>query len=173
MLKLFIAESIDGFIAGPGGSLDHLAAFDGIDYGYDRFVASVDAVALGRATFDAIYPTHGWTYPERLTGFVLTSRPLPEGVPANVVACPDLSALSGYPGPVFLDGGGRAIRHALERGLVDEARIFTLPILLGSGIRLFPDGAAGPGRWVSEEVERFANGVLLCRYRVETGPARA
>ena len=165
-MRLFIAQTIDGFIAGPGGSLDHLTAFNDTDYGYDSFIASADAVILGRNTFDAIYPKHGWAYPGRLPGAVLTSRALPANLPDNVIASDDIDDISTRFPNAFVDGGGQVIRALCDRNLIREARIFTLPILLGDGTRLFPTGAARLEPWTLLAVRRFANGAVMHHYAV-------
>ena len=165
-MKLFIAQSVDGFIAGPDGSLAHLERFGGNDYGSDAFVVPVDAVVIGRGTFDAIYPKHGWPYPPRLRGAVVTSRPLPEGVPDHVLGTADLDRIAAEFSGAYLDGGGVLIRQCLERGLVREARIFTLPLALGDGVRLFPRGRARVEPWTLLEAKAFPCGTVLHHYAV-------
>ncbi len=68
-MRLFIAQTLDGFIAGPGDGLGHLAPFEGNDYGYQQDLEAAEAVILCRRTFDLIVPQHGWTYPARLPGW--------------------------------------------------------------------------------------------------------
>lgn len=168
-MRLFIAQTIDGFIAGEGGALGHLEPFQGNDYGYEAHVASVGAVVVGRATLDAVFPTHGWPYPEGLPGVVMTSRPLPPGLPAHVRAETDPDAVAAAHPDAWIDGGGRTVRAFAGRGHLTGARIFTLPVLLGRGVRLFPDGAPGPGRWTLEEVRAHPCGTVEARWRVAPG----
>jgi dihydrofolate reductase len=163
-MKLFIAQTIDGFIAGEGGSLDHLNAFQGNEYGYDEYIKSVNAVVLGRASFDKIYPTHGWTYPPHVRGIVMTSRPLPDDVPSNVITATDAEAVAGEYPEAFLDGGGQTIRSFMERGFISEARIFTLPITLGRGVRLFLEGQAKISSWTLQNVKSFPCGTICSHY---------
>lgn len=165
-MKLFIAQTLDGFIAGRDDSLDHLDAFAGNDYGYDAFIASVDAVVIGRRTFDRIVPQHGWTYPAHVAGHVLTRRPLPDGLPPRVSAVTSLEAVAAVAPDAFLDGGADTIRQALERGLVRSARIFTLPIRIGAGIRLFEEAQPCRDRWTLESVRAFACGTTEASYRI-------
>lgn len=162
-MKIFIAQTIDGFIAGPDGSLDHLEAFMGNDYGYDAFIASVDAVVLGRRTFDSIYTDHGWTYPEGLPGIVITSRALPAGVPKNVSTATDIAAVAAKYPDAYVDGGV-TIRQSVDLDLVREARIFTLPLLLGSGSRLFPDAEHSLRTWTLVELKQFPCGTSMSHY---------
>ncbi len=145
-MKIFIAQSIDGYIAGPDGSLEHLETFADSDFGYDAFIAGVDGIVMGRTTFDSFYAAHGWPYPDHLRAMIVTHRPLPRGVPAQIRASADIAAVQAEFPDAYVDGGF-VINQFLARGAISEARIFTLPILLGSGIRLFPEGASGVERW--------------------------
>ena len=165
-MRLFIAQTLDGYIAGPGDSLDHLTPFHGNDYGYDAFVATCDAVAIGRTTFDRIVPTYGWTYPKGLSGRVITRRPLPEGLPSEVRGVASLAEAAAAGAAVFLDGGASVIRQALDQGLVKEARIFTLPTRIGAGTRLFQDGTPVSERWTLLEARTFSCGTIGASYRI-------
>lgn len=164
-MKLFIAQTLDGFIAGPNDSLDHLQPFHGVDFGYEGHVATVDAVVLGRRTFDAVFPKYGWTYPPHLPGVVLTRRPLPEGTPAQVSTATDLTEIARRHPDAYVDGGAETIRGFLEIGAIDEMRIFTLPIFLGQGVRLFPEGASLAGAWTLEAVRAHPENVVEAHYR--------
>lgn len=164
-MKIFIAQTIDGYIAGEGGSLDHLAPFQGNDYGYESMIAGVSAVVIGRATLDAIVPVHGWTYPPHVAGVVMTSRPLPPGLPPQVAAAADPDAVAARHPDAFVDGGAETIRQFIDRGLIAEMRLFTLPILLGAGIRLFAPGAPARQAWRLEATRSFPCGTVETRYR--------
>lgn len=164
-MKIFIAQTMDGFIAGKGGSLAHLEPFHGNDYGYDSMIAEVGAVILGRRTFDAIVPVHGWTYPPNLAGVVMTSRPLPPGTPPQVSTATDPEDIAARYPDAFIDGGAETIAQFLSRGLIREMRLFTLPILLGEGVRLFATDQAAPPRWQLEDVRSFPCGTVETRYR--------
>jgi dihydrofolate reductase len=165
-MRIFIAQTIDGFISGESDSLDHLEAFGGNEYGYGEMIAKVPAIVLGRRTFDAIFPKHGWTYPEGLPGVVVTNRPLPAGLPGNVTGESDLDAIAQrYPG-AFIDGGAMTIAAFLARGHVTSADIFTLPVLLGCGTQLFGD-AYSPGRpWRLASVRSYPCGTVRTSYTI-------
>ncbi len=145
-MKVFIAQSIDGYIAGPDGSLEHMEGFTDSDFGYDAFIAGVDGIVMGRTTFDAFYEAHGWPYPPELPAMIITHRPLPRGVPAGMRASEDLAAVQAEFPNAYVDGG-HVINQFLARGAIDEVHLFTLPILLGGGIRLFPEGGSGVEHW--------------------------
>lgn len=165
-MRLFVAQTLDGYLAGEDDSLDHLLPFQQNDYGYESMLAEVDAVIVGRRTLDRIHPSYGWPYPARLHGVVLTRRPLPAGLPANVVGVADPAAIaSRWPG-AFVDGGGRAIGAFLALGAVRRATLFTLPVRLGRGVRLFPERAPGCERWELVDVRRFPCGTVAADYRI-------
>src|SRR5208337_4445633 len=81
-VSVFIGTSVDGFIARPNGELDFLPPGGGEPHGYDEFIASVDAIVIGRKTFEKVLTFGAWPYGEKRV-VVLSSRTL------------DLSAVSG------------------------------------------------------------------------------
>src|SRR5260370_17190324 len=82
MVSIFIGASLDGFIARPNGDLDFLPPGGGEPHGYDEFIASVDAIVIGRKTFETVLTLGPWPYGDKRV-VVLSSRPV------------DLSAASG------------------------------------------------------------------------------
>ncbi len=142
---VFIATSLDGFIARPDGSLDWLndAAAGGDDYGFAAFMDSVDALVMGRNTFEFVLTTGAWAYGETPV-IVLTHRELvlPAGLPGRVEtrnASPEALAkeLSARDiTSVYVDGGS-TIQSFIRAGLVNRIIITRIPILIGSGIPLF------------------------------------
>lgn len=164
-MKLFIAQTLDGFIAGPNDSLDHLQPFHGVDFGYEAHLASVDAVVLGRRTFDAIFPQYGWTYPPAIAGVVMTRRPLPDETPSQVTTAVDPAEVARRYPNAFIDGGAETIRAFLEIGAVREMKLFTLPIFLGRGVRLFADGQPTPLDWTLKTVRSHPMNVIEAHYR--------
>lgn len=140
--RVYIAASVDGYIATPDGGVDWLGAFEGENYGYDAFFASIDTIVMGRASFDQVLGLGKWPYPGK-PSIVLTHREPPR---ADI---PDLHFMKGNIGPladeilarargdVWIMGGADTIRAFLEAGRVDTMEIFTMPVLLGRGIPLF------------------------------------
>ncbi len=145
-MKIYIAQTIDGYIGGPDGSIDHLKPFEGNDYGYDEFIASIDGLLMGRGTLDSFYYEHGWPYPDTLPTIIMTHRILPQGLPPHVKASESIEVAAELMPNAYVDGG-HVISQCLAKNLVREARIFTLPILLGTGIRLFPEDAYSVKKW--------------------------
>jgi len=181
-VSVYIATSLDGFIAGEDGALDWLESVQcpGEDYGYAAFLASIDAVVLGRRTFDQVRTFEAWPFPGRRTA-VLTHRPLPEDAPVEAwrgALRPHLERW-GVEGlrHVYLDGG-ETIRQALSESLVDRLTLSRIPVILGGGRPLF--AAPLPSTtWVHEATAAFPTGLVQSRYgRRETssesdGQARA
>ena len=152
-LSVFIATSLDGFIARAGGEIDWLERANatvpsGEDCGYSQFMTTIDALVLGRASFEKVCGFPEWPYGQ-LPVYVLSStlRQLPAGTPASVVllnAEPTevvrIIANAGHLN-LYIDGG-KTIQAFLSRRLISEITVTVIPVLLGSGLRLFGDLAA-------------------------------
>jgi len=142
-VSVFIGTSVDGFIARPNGDLDFLPTGGGEPHGYDEFIATVDALVIGRHTFETVLQFPSWPYGEKRV-VVLSSRPLdlspaPEatvehmsGEPAGIVA----ELASRGMNHLYVDGG-ITIQQFLRAGLVDRLVITRVPVLIGQGIPLF------------------------------------
>jgi len=168
-MKIYIAQTIDGYIAGPDGSLGHLDAFQDVDFGYDEFIASVDGLIMGRNTLEAFYDQHGWPYPDTLPAIIMTHRLLPRGMPDHVRTSESIEVAAKLYPNAYVDGG-HVIAQCLARDLVREARIFTLPILLGAGIPLFPEGPQTNSRWTLIKAKSYPCGTVENHYNI---PAKA
>ncbi len=141
--SVFIATSVDGFIARLDGALDWLPG-DGVeDHGYTEFFASVDALVIGRKTFETVLDFDQWPYGDKLV-VVLTSRPMDftapkgsrcefmNGMPREIV---DRLSERGLK-HLYIDGGV-TIQRFLAAGLIQQMTVTRVPVLLGSGIPLF------------------------------------
>jgi dihydrofolate reductase len=139
--SVFIGTSLDGFIARTDGALDFLPE-DPEPHGYEEFIASVDALVIGRKTYETVLGFDGWPYGERRV-FVLSTRPLADppagahvermsGAPADIV-----SALSARGVKHIYVDGGITIQRFLEAGVIERLIITRVPVLIGSGIPLF------------------------------------
>lgn len=146
-LILYIASSLDGFIAGPGDDLSFLDAVqrEGEDYGYTHFMESIDTVIMGRRTFDWVFRQIGGVpHPDKTT-YVITHTPKSD-IGKTSFFTGDLVTLvkqlkeGGTAGHIFCDGGASIIHHLLCNDLIDEIVLSIVPILLGNGIRLFENG---------------------------------
>ena len=169
--SVFIATSLDGFIARPDGGLDWLPGDDVEEHGYDAFMASVDALVLGRNTFDVVLGFGGWHYGTKPV-FVLTNRPLPAPPPAGAV----LEALRGSPQEIIAQLEARGFRHVyvdggltvqqfLRAGLIQRLIITRIPVLLGAGIPLFGSVPADI-RLRHVATRQFASGLVQSEYSI-------
>lgn len=166
-VSVYIATSLDGFIAREDGSLDWLMPFQiaDEDYGYNAFFASVDALVVGRATYETVLGFEGWPYAGKRV-VVMTHRPLTPrhgeraygGDPAALL---DALGAEGF-GHVYVDGGA-VIRQFLEAGLVDQLTLSIVPVLLGRGKPLF--GGTPEMRWQHVESRAYATGLTQLKYR--------
>lgn len=149
-IKTHIGVSLDGYIATPEGLPSILTSPDfesGRSHGHPEFIASCGAVVMGRNTFAPAVGSSHWPWPD-LRVFVLTSHPLPEGTPRDVVAADkpaellELMRAADFTGDVHLVGGQRTIDAFRGIGALDSFGVVTLPILLGGGMPLTPPGSA-------------------------------
>ncbi len=172
--SVFIATSVDGYIAREDGRIDWLHSVDrpGEDYGYQAFFDSVDGVVMGRTTYNAVLGFGGdWPFAGKRC-VVLTHRPPPpratESFSSETPA--DLVARLGREGlqHLYVDGG-TVIRQFLAAGLVDQLTLSLVPVLLGGGIRLFDAGAAELPL-VLEASRAFPSGLTQNRYRAARSP---
>lgn len=171
--RLYVAVSLDGYIATKDGGVAWLDPFAG-DYGYDAFFASIGTLVIGRATYDQVREMGAWPY-EGKPAWVLTSRALP-GAPEGVEIWPwGVAKLieqlrAGAGGDVWIVGGGKVVRGFLEADAIDEIELFVMPRLLGDGIRLFePTESFSALELV--DTHAYPDGVVRMRYRrvVEIG----
>jgi dihydrofolate reductase len=175
--SVFVGTSLDGFIARTDGSFDFLSAGGDEPHGYEEFMATVDALVLGRNTFETAHAFPSWPY-GKTPVFVLSSRALPP-VPAGAV----VERLSGDPSEIFANLSARGIGHVyvdggltiqafLRAGLVQRVVVTRVPVLIGAGIPLF--GATG-GRDIALRhvaTRSYAGGLVQSEYEVVGSTAK-
>ena len=144
-VSVFVGASVDGFIARSNGDLDWLPAGGGEPHGYEEFMASVDALVIGRKTFETVLAFEAWPYGDKHV-VVLSSRPVDlsaaaarggvveqmAGPPAEIVS--QLAASGAH--HLYVDGG-ITIQGFLRAGLVQRLIITRVPVLIGDGVPLF------------------------------------
>jgi dihydrofolate reductase len=142
-VSVFIGTSVDGFIARPNGDLDWLPAGGGEPHGYHEFIASVDAIVIGRKTFEKVLTFGAWPYGDKRV-VVLSSRPVDlsaagggmveqmAGPPPEIVS--QLAASGAH--HLYVDGG-ITIQGFLRAGLIERLIITRVPVLIGDGVPLF------------------------------------
>jgi dihydrofolate reductase len=166
-LKLFIAASLDGYIARPDGAVDWLWVDD--DYGYAELYDSVDVLLMGRRTYEQVL-TFGGDYPWRGKRSLVLSRAQAgrqESHASFVDTAPAalLAELRREPGGhIWLVGGAALVASFLEADLVDEIILSLHPILLGAGIPLFP-GATAERALQLLAVRSWPRGLVRLHYR--------
>jgi dihydrofolate reductase len=143
-IRIYIAQSLDGYIARPDGGIDWLRPFDDVDYGYGAFTREVGTVVMGRTSYEMAKGFGEWPYPT-MRSLVITSRPLDDAPPTVARVAGDIPRLvtalrAAGDKDVWIMGGAQTINGFLVAGAVDRIDLFTLPVLLGDGIRLFDSG---------------------------------
>jgi dihydrofolate reductase len=173
-VSVFIATSFDGFIAREDGALDWLpTGTAGEDYGYGRFMESVDALVMGRVTFETVRGLGDWPY-GNLPVFVLSASgvDVPDGLAGSVqhLSCSPADVVRTLSDRgmrhVYVDGG-RTIGGFLAAGLVHELTITRIPVLLGRGIPLFQP-RSGDIRLRHVRTRSFPDGLVQSTYEVVT-----
>ncbi len=167
---LYIAASVDGFIAKENEDIDWLSIVERPceDYGYEAFVDSVDTVIMGRKTYDKVL-SFGIEFPHKDKKCYVISR-TKTGRDENVEYYDgDLKELiqqlkSKKGKNIFIDGGAEVVRELKSQNLIDEYVISFIPIMLGKGIRLFKE-TEGESKLELVKSEAFESGLVQVTYR--------
>jgi dihydrofolate reductase len=167
---VFIGTSLDGFIARVNGAFDFLPAGGGEPHGYEEFMATVDALVIGRKSFESILAFDTWPYGEKPV-FVLSTKPLGTAPVGAIV-----ERMSGTPAEIVSQLTARGIRHIyvdggitiqrfLNAGLIQRLIITRVPVLIGTGIPLF---GAVPSDIFMKHVgtRQYASGLVQSEYVV-------
>lgn len=168
---VYIGTSLDGFIARADGDLDWLTQFadDDAIHAYEEFMKRIDAIIIGRGTFEKILSFPSWPYEKK--AFVLSSslKQLPDTLrdKATLLSMKPRELLSYLSGmgfsSVYVDGG-KVIQGFLKEDLIDELIISKVPVLIGNGIALFGFlGADLPFKHIKTEVQ--SNGLVRSYYK--------
>lgn len=166
-VSVYIAVSLDGFIAREDGGLDWLGIVEeaGEDYGYQAFMDSVDVLLMGRNTWDTVQGFDEWPFAGKRV-VVATHRALvaKHGEETHAGPLTPLIARLGAEGVrrVYLDGGD-LVRQGLAEGLVDDMTLSVIPVLLGRGRPLFGD-AVPASDWALAGSRAYASGLVQSRY---------
>lgn len=147
-LSLFIATSLDGYIAKPDDDLSFLKLVEkeGEDYGYAEFMETIDTFIIGRRTYDYVLKEIGSSHYDNgeRDVYVITRTERPQ-VGRTIFYTGNIAELverlkSGKGKNIYCDGGAEVINELLKHDLIDEFIISVIPVLLGNGTRLFKDG---------------------------------
>jgi dihydrofolate reductase len=156
----YVAASLDGFIATAEGGIEWLQPFEntGEDYGYGDFYASVEAVLMGRKTYERCLQFPQWPYAGKPYWVFSVAT---GNTPAKVVAEMKSRGLR----RAWLVGGGKLAAAFRAQGLITEHIVSVIPVLLGSGIPLF-DGPAPYEQLQLAGTKTYDNGIVQLRYRL-------
>jgi dihydrofolate reductase len=168
---VYIATSMDGYIARKDGNIDWLMEIsnpDNSDYGFSTFMKRIDGIIMGRKTFELVLDFGGWPYSKPVFVLSSTMTRIPENLNAKVqIIKGDLKEIieslykKGFKN-LYIDGG-KTIQSFLKENLIDELIITRIPIILGSGIPLF-DEMDLEIRFEHVQTEVFNNALVKSRY---------
>lgn len=170
-IRVFIATSLDGFIAGPGDDLSWLPKPSGDpppDFGYAAFMADIGALLMGRTTYEVVLG-FGGAWPFAVPVLVASSRPLTpphasvRAVTGEIGALLEQARAAAGGRDVYLDGG-TLIRQASDAGLIDELTLTLVPVVLGAGTPLFA-GVEQRRRFALVSSEALPDDLVQIRYR--------
>lgn len=169
MFILYVATSLDGYIARANGDIDWLPSSENNeeDYGYNDFYNSIDALVMGSNTYEQILGFTEWAYPGKLS-YILTGRNLSATRPDILLIKNGIEAViedtkkRNYQ-RIWLVGGAKIIASFIDRQLVDEYIITIIPIILGSGIFLYQSLRELHLNLI--EVKSYTDGVVQLYYR--------
>ena len=162
-VTVYIAHSIDGYIADRDGSIAWLAPFEGWDFGWDAFYGRIDALVMGAGTYRDCRAFAEWPYRGKAAIVMTRSGRLDED---GLAVFDDRTATEiAYDleraglGRIWVVGGAGPIRAFLDAGLVRRLKLFQIPVLLGAGAPLWSPGRR---RWQGRPraVTVHANGVV-------------
>lgn len=166
---LYIAISLDGFVAGPNDDISWLFPYNDVDYEFNEFFSGIGAIIQGKRAYE-IEQKNGWETPTPVPTFVL-SHNLPERNPQRgsfIFTNDDISEvlkqakqLTGK--NVWIEGGANVAQQFLERDLIDEIVLSIVPVILGDGIRLFGE-THKTIEFALREVRQFDKGLVQLTY---------
>ena len=170
-VSVFVGVSVDGFLARPNGDLDFLPPDGGEPHGYEEFLATVDAIVLGRNSFEKVLTLGPWPYGDKRV-VVLSSRPVDLSAAGGGV----LEQMAGSPAEIvsrlaasgarhlYVDGG-ITIQRFLRAGLVQRLVLTRVPVLIGEGIPLF-GALPGDVRLRHVATRAYPSGLVSSEYAV-------
>ncbi|NJL88974.1 MAG: dihydrofolate reductase [Coleofasciculaceae cyanobacterium SM2_1_6] len=173
---LYIATSLDGFIADAQDGLGWLHPFEDVDYGYAEFAAGIGAIVAGRRTYEMVAQMDcPWPYavPMLVLSHQLAQQPpatLPEGAELIFLAGEVQGAIDQArqltTKDIWINGGAKVAQEFLRQGLVDEIVLSIIPLILGGGIHLF--GSLGRSiNLILKNSQTFEKGLLQLTYNVQ------
>lgn len=172
---VFIATSLDGFIARKNGNIDWLLSRDDPDedHGYQDFIKNIDGLVMGRGSFEAVAASEPWPYerPVVVLSKTLASSPVPDRLTGRVrfvdmtpKATMEMLAMEGWR-RVYVDGG-QIVQSFLREGLIADMVVTQVPVLIGEGRQLF--GSIDSDIPLAHVMTKaFPSGLMQSLYKIE------
>ena len=167
---LYTASSLDGFIAKEDGNLEWLEQLpnpDNSDYGYHAFYQNIDTTLMGYKTFEFVKSKEATSHYAKTKNFVFTRQ---KNLPAEQYITfindpiPFTKKLKGQPGKdIWLVGGGEINSLLLTNNLIDQMIISVIPIILGNGLRLFPNAGSDGALHLTKQIA-YTSGIVTLYY---------
>ncbi|KTG08441.1 dihydrofolate reductase family protein [Haloferax profundi] len=174
-VTLYVASSVDGYIADDQGGVEWLDEFgqetgdEGIADDYEEFFDSIDCLVMGATTYEQVLSFGEWPYGDRPT-YVFTHRELSRATDAVEFVAGDIDSLATELEEtyehIWLVGGAQLAREFLRTGHVDDLRLSLIPVLLGSGIQLFSTNDE-PRRLQHLVTRAYRSGIVELHYEVD------
>ena len=171
--SVYIGTSLDGFIARANGNFDWLTQFADNDaiHAYEEFMNKIDAIVIGRGTFEKILTLPSWPYTKKTFVLSTTLKQLPNSIrdKATLLSMKPKEILSHLSGigfsSIYIDGG-KVIQGFLKEDIIDDLIISKVPLLIGNGVPLFGFlGADLQFKHIRTEVQ--SNGLVRSYYKRE------
>lgn len=167
-IVLYIATSLDGYIAGEKGDIDWLFTDHDCDYGYGEFYSSVDSIIMGRKSYDKLLDFDEFPYKDK--NCYIFTRTLPSSTEGTVSIInkqdPELfmkGLLESNGRDIWLLGGGEMVAYFLKNDLVDKIILSIHPVIIGGGVPLF-ERCNVASEWSLDDVESFGSGLVQITY---------
>lgn len=169
-VKLYIATSLDGFIAGPNGEIDWLPETPGEDYGYSEFIKEIDTTLMGGETYRFVAGLDDFPYKDKRNIVFTRRKDIPQSEYVEF-AEGDIAELvrklkAGEGKDIWLIGGGQIIAPLHEAGLIDIYEIAVVPVVLGAGIPLFT-GSSTKRKLKLIDSMSYSSGLVMLKYSME------
>lgn len=173
--SVYIATTLDGFIARENGDLDWLPGSDGTidadleneDFGFNAFMDAIDTLVMGRNTYEMVASSGHWPYTNKRV-IVMSSSLTEVANSAELKSCPPdvlYNELQESGAKHLYIDGGKTIQGFIKAGLIDEITITKIPVLIGAGISLF--GPLGKDCHLNHiETKSYKNGFVQSKYEV-------
>lgn len=167
---VYIATSIDGYIAAPNDDISWLSIVEeqGEDYGYSEFIKTIDTVIMGRKTYDKVLGLTEEFWHKGRKCYVITrsEKQNTENVEFyNGDLLELIKKLKREEGKdIFVDGGAEIINELLRNDFIDELTISIIPIMIGEGVKLFNTGIKLNKKYSLEYSKNYNSGLVQIKY---------